>query len=747
MKILFPASVEGLEQMSPLVWTNTCSDPALVLTVAPGQTGFIGFFLSAGRGAVAPRLTFDKGEGFDAATAVSLDTFPFGFYHVSIDKITALERIRVRPCSEPATFRFLPFETKSAVLVAVLHYVFNLRYRKITLMTADRKGRIGGLAWIKGNVSRIVKFFRDIERGEGARIVESEADAVAKLQRDLAPEVARIRIGMDALLKERTSPLLSFICPTYNTPLAYLADLLQSFKAEGAAYAELILSDDGSTDPETRAALMDARDQQNVKVVFNQPNEGIASATNAGLRSARGEWVAFIDHDDLFASGAVAVIAQAIQNRPEADFFYTDEIIVDAALRTLGTFCKPAFDSVLLSGMNYINHFSIFRRERVETLGGLRTDREGSQDYDLLLRYLVDRKPGSAVHIPFFAYRWRRDEQTYSALNIKRAVDNARQALLASIHKGGRDGTVMPAIDPHLHKVRFAMPHLPLVSIVIPSKNSFDLISRILVDLEKRTSYSKIEIVVVDNGSDDPAVLTFYDTVRCDGRIAVDIVHEAFNFAAMCNRGARRARGEVLLFLNNDIEVLDADWLEEMVACLAFPATGIVGAKLLYPNGLVQHNGVIVGLGGAAGHWYIEAAATEPGPMSRFAVRQTLSAVTGACMLVTRACFDALGGFDAEAFAIAYNDIDFCLRAKAAGFRTVWTPFAQLRHHESASRGSDEDDRNKPRFLEEMDRLKARHGTVAYVDDAYHPAYDRQFSKPRLHTLTELPPTRPSVFP
>ena len=214
----------------------------------------------------------------------------------------------------------------------------------------------------------------------------------------------------------------------------------------------------------------------------------------------------------------------------------------------------------------------------------------------------------------------------------------------------------------------------------------------------------------------------------------------------MCNRGARLATGDAILFFNNDLEVIEPGWLGEMIECLSFDDAGIVGAKLTYPDGKVQHNGVIVGLGQAAGHWYVDAEGDDPGPMGRFAIRQTLSAVTGACMLVTKRCFEALGGFDEERFAIAYNDIDLCLRGRDAGFRTVWTPFAHLVHHESATRGSDEVGPQNARFRAEFGRLQERHGTVDFIDDAYSPFYDRRSSSPFIVIPETLPALRPNRF-
>ena len=401
---------------------------------------------------------------------------------------------------------------------------------------------------------------------------------------------------------------------------------------------------------------------------------------------------------------------------------------------------------MLLSGQNFINHFSVYRRSRLNALGGRRPDREGSQDYDLLRRYLNEPRPGSVVHIPFLAYMWRRPEQSYSAVFRERSVGNARNALRIACEAAGREVIIEPATNPDFHRVRFPNAGKPLVSAIIPNCDSLGLVSRVVGDLRERTAYDALEIVVVDNGSTDDAVLRFYEEQRRIGGFRAEVVAEPFNFARMCNRGAQSARGDALLFLNNDVEVREAGWLAEMVECLAFADTGIVGARLLYPNGLLQHAGVIVGLGDAAGHWYVGDPAEEPGPMGRLAVRQTLTAVTAACMLVTRACFTALGGFDEHAFAIAYNDVDFCIRARQAGYRTVWTPFATLTHHEAVSRGSDETAENNPRFLAEMKRLRDRHQTATIVDESFSPFYDRRYSRPHLALTGALPAARTNTL-
>jgi GT2 family glycosyltransferase len=265
----------------------------------------------------------------------------------------------------------------------------------------------------------------------------------------------------------------------------------------------------------------------------------------------------------------------------------------------------------------------------------------------------------------------------------------------------------------------------------------------VLADLSGRTNYPNFEVIVIDNGTTDRRVLDLYAKAsKHDITFRVEIELSPFNFSRQVNRGIALATGELVLLLNNDIEVLDGDWLREMVSCFCYSNTGIVGARLLYANRRLQHAGVIVGLGGLAGHWFVGHREDYPGPMARLHVRQSLTAVTGACMLISRACLETVGSFDEQEFAIAYNDIDFCLRAVSKGFRVVWTPFATLVHHESATRGSDETRVNRVRFQGDKDNLRRRHHTETFEDRAFSPWYSRHNSDLRPIKLTRLPKAR-----
>lgn len=554
-------------------------------------------------------------------------------------------------------------------------------------------------------------------------------------------EMAALDEGLHPLPHPGPEPVVSFLVPVFNAEPAWLDDLLASFLAQGPG-AELVLADDGSRKPETAHWLATHAHVPRLRIIQSAQNHGIAAATNLALGATKGRFVGLLDHDDALAPHAMDRIRRAFAAHPDALFLYTDEVIADHALRPTSAFWKPGFDPVLLSGVNYVNHLSLYNRRRLLALGGLREGFDGSQDYELVLRYVRGLAADEIVHIPYPAYIWRQSAASVSHAQRDVATTRARDAVAEHFGRAAGAARVEPAAIADLHRVRFPAAARPGVSIVIPNRDSFDLMERLLDDLFRRTKYPSFDVVVIDNGSRDPRVRALYDRYAAHGRLRYSIDPAPFNFAEMMNRGARLTDADTLLLLNNDISVLDPDWLTEMVECLAFPGTGIVGARLLFPDRRIQHAGVGLGLGGLAGHWHYKADPGEPGPMGRLQLRNGMTAVTGACMLVTRRCWEALGGMDADAFAVAYNDVDLCARARGLGFQVVWTPFATLIHHESVSRGSDLVGEKAARFRREKAALAMRHETQAVLDPALSPWHSRYHSCPRLVVGERLPEPR-----
>lgn len=578
-----------------------------------------------------------------------------------------------------------------------------------------------------------------LDRRRSAKFIRNHFQHVIDLAAQDGPAVC---LCMD---KSDGSPLISFVVPVFNTKSEYLDDLLSSFNSQQGGLSELILSDDGSTAKETKRWLARHSDTKNLIIISNRKNRGIAATTNSGIARASGRWVGLVDHDDALAPFLISRLVKALQLNPDCQFLYTDEIITDRKLRPVDYFLKPAWDPVLLSGVNYINHLSLYRRDRLLKIGALREGFEGSQDYDLLLRYTADLQDNEILHLPYPGYLWRRDGKSYSAKLMQDSTRNARKALAQHYRNDGETIEIDEAVSPNLHRVRFDIgkSKWPLVSVVIPNRNAISLISTVLDSITSRTDYPLLEIIVVDNGTTDKDVLALYERYR-QGHVLFRAImsKEPFNFSRSVNRGIAAASGEYVLLLNNDIEVLEAGWLKEMVSCFRYPQTGIVGAKLLYPNHSLQHAGVIAGLGGLAGHWFIGREADFPGPMGRLWVRNSLSVVTGACMLLSRKCLKTIGEFDEDRFAVAYNDVDYCLRAVNAGFRIVWTPFAKLLHRESASRGSDELPENIARFEKDKESLREVHHTSDFNDRAFNPWLSRSHSEPFPMRLKALPPPR-----
>ena len=698
------------------LWKSLGDDPAFEIRFSPVRKKLLVLHVVATDEPIDPKFYVNRGYGFREKDTVSLPEGRGFVITADIGSVGSICALRADPASFPTTFRFTAKAFSSEKSAQ--------RYISGILEMDARSKRI--------DLGRLPQYWLKLPKLRLGRRKASLTVQYADASYRLASELAAAPISATA------GTWLSVVVPVYNAPARYLDDLVKSFEAQNEQGAELILSDDGSTSPETRQWYQGQRPRDNIRLVLNERNGGIAAATNAGLSQAQGQWIAFLDHDDVVAPHAFKVIRHTLEQNPEANFVYTDELVVDDTLKPTGVMLKPAYDSVLLTGVNYINHFSIYRHSRLRELGYLRTGYDGSQDYDLLLRYLEGIPEDSVLHLPYPAYWWRRNGKTYSRKFMDAATANARKALVERFERRQQAIGVDGALTKTLHRIMFEAPHeWPKISIVIPSKDNLDLIKRILGDLFEKTDYPNFEVLVIDNGSTDKAVLDLYEHYRkTQPRFSAVITPAAFNLSRSVNRGLSASTGEHCLILNNDVEVIEPGWLKEMVSCLAYDRTGIVGAKLLFSNDKMQHAGVVIGFGGLAGHWYMNKPKEFGGPMNRLHVRNTLTCVTGAVMLISGECLKKIGLFDEENFAVAYNDVDYCLRAYKAGYRIVWTPFACLYHHESLSRGSDKSGERKKRFEQEKQNLRRLHATQGFIDRALNPAYSRDKSDPRI-----VPPT------
>ncbi|MDQ2659334.1 MAG: glycosyltransferase [Verrucomicrobiota bacterium] len=522
------------------------------------------------------------------------------------------------------------------------------------------------------------------------------------------------------------APRISILMPVYNPDLELLAVAIDSVKAQSYEHWELCLADDASTDSTTRsflesAAASDAR----IKVTFRLTNGHISAASNSALELATGEWCALLDQDDAFAEDALAWVAQEIAQHPDARLIYSDEDKIDLTGVRSNPFFKTDWNPELFLGQNYINHLGVYQTALLREVGGFREGYEGSQDYDVALRCLDDIGPEQVRHIPRILYHWRMAPGSLAEVVDAKpyAKEAARRALSDHLQRKGTAGRVVACPENlESHRVIYQVPEpAPLVTIIIPMRDRIELLRRCLESLRGVTNYPAFEIVIVDNGSVERESLGYLSGIAQERGVTVLRDDGVFNFSRLNNLAAARARGEILAFLNNDIEVIEPEWLGEMVSHAARPEVGVVGARLWYPDETLQHGGVILGLGGVAGHADHRVPRGHPGYFNRAILQKNCSAVTAACLLTRRAIFEELGGFDERNLSVNFNDIDYCLRVAARGWQIVWTPYANLVHHESASRGHHRSGEEQAQFFREATFMQETHGAALLDDPFYNP--------------------------
>ncbi len=520
-------------------------------------------------------------------------------------------------------------------------------------------------------------------------------------------------------------PLISVVMPVFNTAPQILEEAIQSVRDQAYECWELCIADDVSTAPHVRTILeRHAATDPRIKVCYRTSRGNISRASNSALELATGEFAALVDHDDILPPQALYWVAEAINRHPDAALLYSDEDKIDDHGRRFHPYFKCDFNHELLLAQNMVSHLGVYRRDLIVALGGFRPEYDGSQDHDLALRVVAAAGRNRVVHIPRVLYHWRAmPGSTAVSMDEKQyCVDAARRAVSAHLVQVGRDGTVEPVAEaPGFHRVRHRLPvDHPLVSIVICTRDHGHLLKTAVDSIMSRTTYPRYDITIVDNGSCDIATLRTLTDLAQRSPITVIRDDSPFNYSKLNNAAVGRTHGEVVCLLNDDIEVVSPDWLEEMVSLAILPDVGAVGARLWYPDGTLQHGGVIIGIGGVANHAHPRLPKGHGGYVGRAVLHQELSAVTGACLVVRRKAFDEVGGLE-ERLAVAFNDVDFCLRLRAAGYRNIWTPYAELVHHESVSRGADDSPEKLARFHGEVRFMHERWNHVLDHDPYYSP--------------------------
>ncbi|MGR5134658.1 glycosyltransferase family 2 protein [Vibrio alfacsensis] len=511
----------------------------------------------------------------------------------------------------------------------------------------------------------------------------------------------------------------SIVVPVYKPDLALLREMVQSVQAQTYHHWQLILVDDGS-DCEALTQVLSQYQSEQINVIVREVNGHISAASNSGLQVATGEFVVLLDQDDLLHPEALKCMAHYIAQHPNANVLYSDEDKIDARGKRSEPHFKPRFNRDLLYSHNYISHLGVYRRSLLEQIGGFREGLEGSQDYDLLLRCVTHSEPEHIVHVPYVLYHWRAIAGSTALAESEKSY--TQQAGLAALrdHLADTGATVSEGKLANTYKITWPVPEpMPLVSIIIPTKNGTELVKQCIDSLYRLTTYPHFEVLLVDNGSDDANALAYFAHLTEQGKVRLLNYPHPFNYSAINNFAVTQAKGEHLVLMNNDIEILSPNWLSEMVGHLARPNVGCVGAKLYYPNGTLQHAGVITGLGGVAGHSHKHFPGEHPGYFKRLQLTQDLSAVTAACLGVRKAVFEQVGGLNERDLTVAFNDVDFCLKVDQAGYRNIWSPYMEMVHHESISRGHEDTPAKQARFAKEIEYMKQTWGDRLLDDPHY----------------------------
>ncbi|OEG11399.1 glycosyl transferase family 2 [Enterococcus ureasiticus] len=527
----------------------------------------------------------------------------------------------------------------------------------------------------------------------------------------------------------KIKPLISIVMPVYNIETKWLAKCIESVQKQLYKNWELCICDDASTNTEVKKTLerFASRDER-IKIVYRQTNGHISLASNDALELASGEFVALLDNDDELAINALSEVVKVINQTPDVEFIYSDEDKINEDGNRFEPAFKPDWSPDLLMGTNYISHLSVYRRDLLLNLEGFRTGVEGSQDYDLVLRYTEQIAEKNIKHIPKVLYHWRTlPSSTASSASEKTYADEVGVKVLKdALHRRGILGNVSKGIAPGFYAISYDVMNEELVSIIIPTRNGYEDVKTCVDSIIDKTTYSNYEIIIADNDSDDPKMDELYASYqqKLGSRFIVDEIDIPFNYSRINNIAASKAKGKYLLFLNNDTQVIAPDWMTRMVSYGQFERVGCVGAKLYYPDRTIQHAGVIMGLGDVAGHGHHYFPDKDLGYFGRLYLDVDYLAVTAACVLVKKVDFEMVGGFDEE-FTIAFNDVDLCMKVYELGRYNVWAHQAELYHFESKSRGYENTPEKITRFDGEKKLLQKKWRKYIDNDPFYSPNLTR----------------------
>ena len=522
------------------------------------------------------------------------------------------------------------------------------------------------------------------------------------------------------------SPLISIAVPAYQTPVEFLRQMIESLIVQTYSNWELCIVNASPDNEEMQKVLAEySAGDSRVRFCNLKENLGIAENTNRAFAMAKGEFVGLLDHDDLLAPNALYEIVKILQDHPQADALYTDEDKVTTELdEHFQPHLKPDFNLDLLRSNNYICHFFVVRKSIVEKAGGFRKEFDGAQDYDFIFR--CTENAGEVLHVPEILYHWRTHKASTADNPASKmyAFEAGKRAIEAHLERTGTEGEVSHTQDLGFYRVKYPVQGKPLVSVIIPNKDEKETLQTCLEMLEKNTGYQNFEIIIVENNSTTDEIFRYYKELSGNRKIHLLRWGKEFNYSAINNFAVAHAKGEYLLFLNNDVKSINPDWLEEMLGVCQRPEVGGVGAKLIYPDNTIQHAGCVIGMGGIAGHMFVDMPADHTGYLHKASLLQDMSAVTAACLLMKKEVFEQAGGFTEE-LAVAFNDVDLCLKVRKNGYLIVYDPYVKLYHMESKTRGAEDSKEKVRRFQTEIEYMRCHWIDILKNGD---PCYNKNLS-------------------
>ncbi|MBU9478465.1 glycosyltransferase family 2 protein [Burkholderia multivorans] len=736
--LLSAAHRQELNHVKENSWASLGNDPAFIFDAAGlnfmSEAGWYSFSvkIDSPKNSGFAKFYFDVGSGFSEAGALSLR-------YKSNERTERLVylggnvvglRFDPTECEGEFSLEWLGIEriTEDVALDKILKRISEKHPKYLNSSVSKVSSELSGKYNSNIRPSDIFEIYEESFLADNSS--EDYGEWIKKVERPLLPgpeEVSRILANL------KKSPLISVIVPVYNTDETYLRECIESVIDQSYPRWELCLADDASPKPHVRQLLAEyERKDARIKIAYREKNGHISEASNSALSIATGDYVALLDHDDVLSEHALLYVAEAISSNELARVIYSDEDKINALGVRFDPHFKCDWNPDLFYSQNYVSHLGVYQRSLLQKIGGFRRGVEGSQDYDLLLRCLPHVAANQIIHIPRILYHWRvlpgstalaAGEKSYTEVAGIKALKDYFDEI------GARDVRVEPGIIPNSYRVKWPISEpRPLVSLLIPTRDHRKVTEVAVRSILDKTEYENYEIIIIDNESVEPDTLRFFKEIQAEsGRVKVVRYARPFNYSAINNFGAKHASGKILGLINNDVEVISPDWLTEMVRHAIRPEIGCVGAKLLFSNGSIQHAGVVLGIGGVAGHSHKYYPSDHSGYFGRLSLVQNFSAVTAACLLIRKEIYDAVNGLDELNLAVAFNDVDFCLRVRELGYRNIWSPYATLFHHESISRGKEDRPEKIERFNGEVRYMKKRWGAALAAD----PYYSRHLSQDR----------------